>query len=60
VHDWMNDRRADRECSPQHGVRIRGDDMERAGSRSARGGTFVSAGEQYATAVRPVQLAVVD
>gem|GEM_PF-7060094 len=54
IHDWMDNRRADQECSLQYSVRIGGDDMERAGPRLAWGATFSSTGEEYATAVWPI------
>ena len=60
VHDGMDDRRADQECSPHHLVGIRGDDMERVGPGSTRGVSFFRAGEEDPTSVSPIQLAVMD
>src|SRR5450631_3688740 len=58
IPEWVHDGGADLERSLHHSVRIRGDDMQRAGACPRRRAALAGAGQQHATALRPIQLAV--
>jgi len=59
-HDWIDHRRVHGTCSLHHQVGIGGDDVKRVDPWSARGTTLASTGDEYASTIWPIQLAVVD
>ena len=60
IHEWVHDGGADLERSLHHSVRIRGDDMHRAGARPTGRAALAGPGQQHATALRPIHLTVMD
>src|ERR1700685_4351982 len=58
IPEWVHDGGAELERSLHHSVRVRGDDMQRAGAYSTGRTALAGAGQQHATALRPIQLAV--
>ena len=60
IHEWVHDGGAERERSLHHGVRISGYDVQRAGAWATWRAALAGAGQQHATALRPIQLTVMD